>query len=267
MDTAPTILDLADAVELIEPPSELEFRQVHFAYPGREEIIHGANFKGTRGRMIGIVGPTGAGKSTIIKLILRYYDPVTGSILIDGKPLGSIKLDSLRKHIGYVSQDAFLFSGTVAENILLGAPEATEEKMREAARIAGAEEFIMELPEGYGTWVGERGVKLSGGQRRRISLARALLRDPAILLLDEATSAVDTRTEEIIQQGLGEFGAGRITVAVAHRLSTVKNCDEILVLVDGIIVERGTHDELVAVGGVYQGLWSVQSGESPCPCA
>jgi ATP-binding cassette subfamily B protein len=269
LDTAPTIRDAEDAAELASPPAELEFRQVHFAYPEREEIIHGAQFKASRGKMIGIVGPTGAGKSTIIKLILRYYDPVRGEILVDGRPMSSIKLDSLRRHIGYVSQDAFLFSGTVAENILLGAPEAKEEEMRAAARIAGAEEFIMELPEGYSTWVGERGVKLSGGQRQRISLARALLRDPAILLLDEATSAVDTRTEEIIQQGLGEFGAGRITVAVAHRLSTVKNCDEILVLVDGLIVERGTHAELVSQGGVYHGLWAVQSGESPaalCPC-
>ena len=172
----------------------------------------------------------------------------------------ALTLESLRTHIGYVSQDAFLFAGTIEENIKLGAHEASYEKMREAARIAGAEEFILDLPQGYQTEVGERGMKLSGGQRQRISLARALLRDPEILILDEATSAVDTRTEEVIQQGLQEFRDGRMTLAVAHRLSTVRASDEILVLVDGVVVERGSHDELIAKGSVYHDLWAVQSG-------
>ncbi len=260
LDTRPSIKNTEGAMELAAAPESIEFRGVGFSYPKREETLHGLSFKVGRGQMAGVVGPTGAGKSTIIKLLLRYYEPSRGEILIDGIPIEKISLESLRKHIGYVSQDAFLFSGTIAENILLGAPGASVGQMRRAAKLAGAEEFILDLPESYDTWVGERGVKLSGGQRQRISLARALVRDPAILLLDEATSAVDTRTEEIIQRGLSEFGEGRMTIAVAHRLSTVKGANEILVLVDGAIVQHGTHETLSAEEGVYRNLWSVQSG-------
>jgi ATP-binding cassette, subfamily B, bacterial len=261
LDTRPTIKDRADAKPLPGPPARVEFRDVHFAYPKREAVLHGVSFRVERGQVLGIVGPTGAGKSTIVKLLLRYYDPTRGDVLVDGRPLPAHTVESLRRHIGYVSQEAFLFSGTVAENIALGSPKATRAQVEEAARVAGAHEFIRLLPEGYDTMIGERGLKLSGGQRQRVSLARAVLRDPAILLLDEATSAVDTRTEELIQRNLHAFRKGRITVAVAHRLSTVRQSDEILVLVDGVVVERGSHDQLVGKGGVYADLWRVQSGE------
>jgi len=259
--TQPTIHDAPDARAMPRPPRELAFRDVHFAYPGRDPVLHGVSFRLQRGQVLGVVGPTGAGKSTVLKLLLRYYEPTRGDVLVDGEPLSGARLADWRHHIGFVPQEAFLFSGTVAENIRLGTPEATDGQVKEAARIAGAAEFIEALPEGYATLIGERGLKLSGGQRQRVSLARAVLRNPAVLVLDEATSAVDTRTEELIQRNLHAFRKDRITVAVAHRLSTVRQSDEILVVVDGVVVERGSHDELVAKRGVYADLWRVQSGE------
>lgn len=262
LETEPIIRDKPGAVHLQKPPTSIEFRNVHFAYPGRKPVLHGVNFTLERGKVIGVVGPTGAGKSTLVKLLLRYYDPTKGQILVDGHPLSDIAVDTLRQHIGYVSQDAFLFTGTVAENLLLGRPDATFEEIQEAAGIAGAREFIESLPEGYETAVGERGMKLSGGQRQRISLARAVLRNPSLLVLDEATSAVDTRTEKAIQENLHQFREGRATLAVAHRLSTVLKSDEILVLVDGMVLERGDHQGLLNAGGVYADLWAVQSGHA-----
>ncbi|MFO7594808.1 MAG: ABC transporter ATP-binding protein [Desulfocurvibacter africanus] len=261
LDTEPAIRDRPNAKPLDERPSCVEFRDVRFDYKGREKIINGVGFALGKGRLIGVVGPTGAGKSTLVKLLLRYYEPDSGQILVDGLPLADLVLESFRRHVGYVSQDPFLFYGPVLDNIRLGSPEASDEDVRHAAEVAGADEFIQGLPQGYQTLVGERGLKLSGGQRQRISLARAILRDPAILLLDEATASVDTRTEEIIQRNMDRLRAGRMILAVAHRLSTVRNADEILVLVDGLVVERGKHEELVRKGGVYAGLWSVQSGE------
>nr|WP_237707664.1 ABC transporter ATP-binding protein [Desulfocurvibacter africanus] len=261
LDTEPAIRDRLDAKPLAGRPSCVEFRDVRFDYKGREQIINGVGFALGTGRLIGVVGPTGAGKSTLVKLLLRYYEPDSGQILVDGLPLTGLALESFRRYVGYVSQDPFLFFGPVLDNIRLGSPEASDEDVRRAAEVAGADEFIQGLPQGYQTLVGERGLKLSGGQRQRISLARAILRDPAILLLDEATASVDTRTEEIIQRNMDRLRAGRMILAVAHRLSTVRNADEILVLVDGLVVERGRHEELVRKGGVYAGLWSVQSGE------
>ncbi len=258
---APVIVDAPDAVDLPGPPTSIRLEGVRFSYPGRPPALQGVFFEVHRGQVLGVVGHTGAGKSTLVKLLLRYHDPQEGRILVDGLPLGRIRLRSLRSHVGYVSQDAFLFSGTVRENIALGSPHATQADIEEAARVAGAHDFIAALPQGYGTLVGERGLKLSGGQRQRVSLARAVLRNPAILLLDEATSAVDTQTEAAIQANLHRFRSGRITLAVAHRLSTVRRSDEILVLVDGVVVERGTHDALVARSGVYADLWDVQSGQ------
>ena len=258
----PAIRDRPGAVALPSPPRSIEFRDVHFAYAGRTPVINGVDLRIVPGQVVGVVGPTGAGKSTLIKLLLRYYEAGQGEVLVDGVPLGELALTSFRRHLGYVSQEAFLFAGTVAENICLGFPEASAAQVRRAAEIAGAEEFIDALPEGYDTVVGERGVKLSGGQRQRISLARAVLRDPPILILDEATSAVDTRTEEAIQRNLHRFRGGRMTLAVAHRLSTIRQSDEILVLVDGVVVERGDHEGLRAKGGVYADLWDVQSGRA-----
>ena len=260
-DTAPTVRDEAAAAPLQGALERVEVRDMCFAYPDRGKVLCGIDLTLERGRVLGVVGPTGAGKSSLAKLMLRYYDPMGGEILVNGRPLASVPLDSWRGRIGYVSQEAYLFHGTVAENIRLGSPTATDDDVRRAARLAGAAEFIEALPDGYGTLVGDRGMKLSGGQRQRISLARAILRDPEFLILDEATASVDTRTEEVIQNNLKELRGDRITLAIAHRLSTVRQCDEIVVIVDGVIVERGTHSELVGAGGVYAGLWQVQSGE------
>jgi ATP-binding cassette subfamily B protein len=262
LEIKPVMRDKPGAVRLQKLPTSIEFKDVHFAYPGRKPVIHGVDFTLERGKVIGVVGPTGAGKSTLVKLLLRYYDATNGQVTVDGHPLSDIVVDSWRQHIGYVSQEAFLFTGTVAENLLLGRPDATFDEMVEAASIAGAKEFIESLPESYETAVGERGMKLSGGQRQRISLARAVLRNPSVLVLDEATSAVDTRTEEVIQENLHKFREGRATLAVAHRLSTVLKSDEILVLVDGLVLERGDHKSLLNAGGVYADLWAVQSGHA-----
>ncbi|MYL82237.1 ATP-binding cassette domain-containing protein [Desulfovibrio aerotolerans] len=263
--TEPRIVDRPEAVALAERPREIAFRDVRFAYPGREPVLHGVSFTLRQGEVVGVVGPTGAGKSTLVKLLLRYFEPTSGDILVNGASLASVTLASYRQRLGYVSQDAFLFHGTVAENILLGDPQADLPAVRRAAAMAGADDFIMRLPEGYNTIIGERGMKLSGGERQRVSLARAILRDPALLLLDEATSAVDTRTEAIIQQNLHEFRQGRLTLAVAHRLSTVRQCAQILVVVEGCVVERGDHESLLAAGGVYAGMWAVQSGGETAP--
>jgi ATP-binding cassette subfamily B protein len=207
------------------------------------------------------VGSTGAGKSTLVKLLLRFYDPTEGRITLDGVDLRELDLGDLRRAIGYVSQDVFLFHGTVRENIAYGHPEATNEEIERAARIAEAEAFVRELPQGYDTIVGERGQKLSGGQRQRISIARAVLRDPPVLILDEATSSVDNETEAAIQRSLERLAVGRTTIVIAHRLSTVRNADSIVVLDRGRIKEQGRHEELLAADGVYAALWRVQTGE------
>jgi len=258
--TEPKVADRPDARDLPARPDRIAFADVRFAYPGRGQVINGVRFTLERGQVLGVVGPTGAGKSTLVKLLLRYFEPTGGRILVNDTPLEDITLKSWRGILGYVSQDAFLFHGTVAENILLGQPDADMAAVRRAATVAGIDERIMALPQGYDTIIGERGMKLSGGERQRVSLARAVLRDPAVLILDEATSAVDTRTEAAIQQNLYAFREGRLTLAVAHRLSTVRQCSEILVVVDGSVVERGTHEKLLARGGVYASMWNVQSG-------
>ena len=212
------------------------------------------------GETIGIVGSTGAGKSTLVKLLLRFYDVQEGAITLDGYDLRDLQTSDLRRAIGFVSQDVFLFHGTVRENITYGTFDATDAQIEEAAKIAEAHDFIMQLPEGYDTIVGERGQKLSGGQRQRISIARAVLKDPPVLILDEATSSVDNETEALIQRSLEHIAVGRTTIIIAHRLSTVRNADRIFVLERGNLSESGTHDELVDSKGIYASLWNVQTG-------
>jgi ATP-binding cassette subfamily B protein len=249
-----------------EPMEGLEghvtYEDVTFTYEGEDEAVLGdVSLSADPGELVGLVGPTGAGKTTLMKLLIRLYDPESGRITVDGRDIRDVSIRSLREHVGYVSQEPFLFHGTVEENIAYGDPEVSAVDIREAARVAGAHSFITDLPEGYDTMVGERGVKLSGGQRQRVAIARAVLDDPDILILDEATSHVDNETELLIQERLDDVIADRTAFAIAHRLSTVRHADRILVLDDGEIVERGTHDELLQSDGLYANLWSVQVGQ------
>lgn len=239
---------------------ELALSNVTFAYPHRAPIIQELSLQIPAGKTIAIVGPTGSGKSTLVKLLLRLYEIQAGTITLDGIELRQLKLKDLRACIGLVSQDVFLFHGTVAENIAYGSFTATPEQVLAAAKIAEADEFIQQLPQGYATLVGERGQKLSGGQRQRIAIARALLKNPPILILDEATSAVDNETEAAIQRSLEHITANRTTIAIAHRLSTVRNADCIYVMEQGQLIEQGRHEDLLAQQGVYANLWRVQTG-------
>jgi len=250
-----------DAEPLAVDDGRVEYDDVTFGYDEGEAIIENVDFSVEGGETLALVGPTGAGKSTVLKLLLRLYDVDEGAIRIDGQDIRDVTLSSLRQHIGYVGQDTFLFYGTVRENITYGTFDADEEAVVEAAKAAEAHEFIENLPDGYDTMVGERGVKLSGGQRQRISIARAVLKDPDVLVLDEATSDVDTETEMLIQRSLDRLTADRTTFAIAHRLSTIKDADTIVVLEAGEIVERGTHGDLLEEGGLYAHLWGVQAGE------
>lgn len=232
-------------------PCTIEFHDVWFEYRADRPVLRGVSLRAAPGQMIALVGPSGAGKTTITNLVARFYDPTRGSIRLNGVDLRDVRLKSYRRLLGMVTQDVFLFDGTVAENIAFSRHGVMREDIVEAARRANADAFIRELPEGYDTLVGERGVKLSGGQAQRVSIARAFLADPSILILDEATSNLDTESEELIQAGMAELIAHRTTFVIAHRLSTVKHADAILVIEDGEIVERGRHAELMAAGGVY----------------
>lgn len=258
LDTPPEITDEPDAVDLTNVKGEITFDKVRFHYPGGDEVLKGVSFRIRPGEKVAIVGPSGVGKTTIAMLLMRFYEPTGGRILLDGYDLRKIRLSSLRRHIGLVLQDTFVFDGTVRENIALGNPDATEEEIVEAARLANAHEFIERLPEGYDTWVGEGGAFLSVGQRQRIALARALLKKPAILILDEVTSHLDAESEAAVQQAIEKAMQGRTVVLIAHRLTTVKNADRILVLQDGQIVEEGRHDELVAANSYYRRLYELQ---------
>ncbi len=261
IDLEPTIVDKEGAVCLEEPAKSIAFHDVHFGYPNGNKVLNGVSFELAENQSIGIVGPTGAGKSTIVKLLLRYYETDSGSVSMNGQDIHDLTLECIRDQIGYVSQDVYLFHGTIRENIAYADQTASDDDIMRASELAGATEFIDSFPNGFNTVVGDRGVKLSGGQRQRISLARAILRRPPLLILDEATSAVDTRTEEVIQRNLNQFKDGRMTVAVAHRLSTIRDANLILVLVEGVVVERGTHDDLITQEGVYADLWAVQTGD------
>lgn len=239
----------------------MRLEAVQFAYSDGREVIKGLTLDIPAGDTVAIVGATGAGKSTVVKLLLRYYDVTSGRVMLDNYDLRDLKLEDIRSAIGLVSQDVFLFHGTVRENIAYGTFDAADGWVVEAAKIAEAHDFIMELPQGYDTIVGERGQKLSGGQRQRLSIARAVLKDPPILILDEATSSVDNETEAAIQRSLERIVVGRTTIVIAHRLSTVRNADMIYVLQNGALKENGTHEALVRLDGLYAALWRVQTGE------
>ena len=239
---------------------QIRFEGVNFGYSGRELLLRDFDLEIPAGSTLGIVGATGSGKSTIVKLLLRLYELQSGTIRLDGQPVQTLELGDLRKAIGLVSQEVFLFHGTVAENIAYGSFEASRAAIERAAQLAEASRFIEALPQGYDTVVGERGQRLSGGQRQRIALARAILKNPPVLILDEATAAVDNETEAAIQRSLDRITAERTTLVIAHRLSTVRHADRIVVMDQGRIVESGSHDELIAAGGAYVNLWRVQAG-------
>ncbi|MFC7472735.1 ABCB family ABC transporter ATP-binding protein/permease [Dankookia sp. GCM10030260] len=253
------VADAPDAVPLVAGPGSLTFEDVRFAYRPDRQILKGVSFAVPPGRTLAIVGPTGAGKSTISRLLFRFYDTTGGRILVDGQPIERVTQPSLRAAIGVVPQDTVLFNDTIRYNIAYGRPGATEEEVIQAAKLAQVHDFVMRLPEGYRTMVGERGLKLSGGEKQRVAIARTILKDPRILILDEATSALDTRTEQEIQAALRLVSANRTTLVIAHRLSTVVEADEIIVLQDGSIAERGTHGALIAADGLYAEMWRRQS--------
>jgi len=239
---------------------DVAFNDVTFAYEPGKPVLHGVSFESKPGTVTALVGSSGSGKSTIISLICAFHTASSGQVLIDGIDLATIRLSSYRQQLGVVLQETFLFDGTIRENILFSRPNATEEQLMEACRIARVDEFAERFPEKYDTIVGERGVKLSGGQRQRLSIARAILADPRILILDEATSSLDSESEAMIQNGLSYLMQGRTTFVIAHRLSTIRRADQILVVEQGNIVERGTHETLYALAGRYYDLYTRQHG-------
>lgn len=259
LDAPPEIVDKPGAEELKDVRGEIEFDHVSFAYEEDSPVLDDVSFRCEPGKMLALVGPTGVGKTTLTQLISRFYEPNSGRILIDGKDIADVTMESLRKNIAPVLQDTFLFNGTIAENIGYARPDATLDEIREAAKAANIDGDIMEMPDGYDTQVGERGVRLSGGQKQRVAIARAILRRAPIIILDEATASVDVETEQQIQKAIAGLAGMRTIIAIAHRLSTIRNADQILVIEGGKVTERGTHDELVALGGSYARMHEIQS--------
>ena len=265
LDTRPEVHDAPNAIDPPPLKGHIKFHDVSFAYESGEIVLKNINLEIKPGEKIGLVGPSGAGKTTLVKLILRFYDPTEGKITIDGHDLRELKQESLRRQIGIVLQEPFLFKGSIAENIAYGDPGAPPEKIIEAAKAANIHDFIISLPEAYDTDVGERGHRLSVGEKQRVSIARALLKDPKILILDEATSSVDTATESLIQQALERVMENRTSIVIAHRLSTLRNVDRIVVIDNGRIVEEGPHEELIQRGGLYSYLWKMQTALATLP--
>jgi ATP-binding cassette subfamily B protein len=260
LDTPITLHPGQQRLPVSNVQGDIRFEDVGFAYAGRDAVVQHLTLKVPAGQTVAIVGSTGSGKSTLVKLLLRFYEVNQGRIVLDGVDVRELAPQDLRQAIGLVSQDVFLFHGTVAENIAYGTFGATAAEIEQAARMAEAHEFIRSLPQGYDTIVGERGQKLSGGQRQRLAIARAIVKDPPILVLDEATSAVDNETEAAIQRSLEKITVNRTTIAIAHRLSTIRNADCIYVMEQGQLVEWGTHEELLERGELYASLWRVQMG-------
>ena len=260
LDAQSEIVEKPGAIEIGRTDGSVEFRHVSFAYDPREPVLDDVSFQARPGEMIALVGPTGVGKTTIVSLMERFYDVEKGAITIGGYDVRDVTLSSLRKQMSLVLQDVFLFNGTIAENIAYGVNRASREEIVAAAKAACADEFIMAMPEGYDTVVGERGTRLSGGQKQRLAIARAILRDAPILVLDEATSAVDNRTEREIQRAIEGLAGTRTMIVIAHRLTTIQRADQILVLEEGRVVERGTHEELLRRGGAYEKMVNALEG-------
>ncbi|MDX9732362.1 MAG: ATP-binding cassette domain-containing protein, partial [Bdellovibrionales bacterium] len=246
-------------VELEIQGGAIDFKNVSFSYSPDRAILKNVSFTVPSGHTVALVGPSGSGKSTVSRLIFRFYDPVEGAVLIDGQDLRHVQQASVRKAIGIVPQDTVLFNDTIGYNISYGRPDASESEMKTAAKLAKIDQFIARLPQGYGALVGERGLKLSGGEKQRVAIARTILKNPAILVFDEATSALDTQTEQGIQQSLREVAKNRTALVIAHRLSTVVEADCIIVLKEGEVVERGRHEELLAMNGEYAKMWRLQA--------
>lgn len=258
INTHPDIVDSKDAMELNNVKGEIKFENVSFSYDNRNTVLDNINVKIEPGKTLAIVGPSGGGKTTFCSIIPRFYEVDKGSVSIDNIDIKNIRIKSLRDNIGIVQQDVYMFSGTIRDNIAYGKPNAADEEIIEAAKRANAHEFIMGLENGYNTYVGERGVKLSGGQKQRISISRVFLKNPPILILDEATSALDNESERLIQKSLDLLSKNRTTLIIAHRLSTIRNADNILVLTEDGIKEKGTHEELISKNGIYAGLYNMQ---------
>ena len=261
LDAPLEIQDKLYADTLTDVRGEIVFDHVSFSYGENSPVLRDVSFVCRPGQMLALVGPTGVGKTTLTQLISRFYEPSSGHILIDGHDINDVSIESLRRCISPVLQDTFLFNGTIAENIGYAVPEASMEEIEEAARAANIHNDILAMPEGYQTQVGERGLRLSGGQKQRVAIARAILRRSPIIILDEATASVDVETEQQIQKAIAGVAGSRTIIAIAHRLSTIRNADQILVIEDGRITERGTHAELVALGGSYARMNSIQSDD------